>query len=58
MDLDSLSHIGQIVSILLDSMHIQFITEMLIARSTDWSNHIQIKWTTVASVLYNIFVSG
>jgi len=54
---DNLSYIYHVVSILLDSIHIQFDTEMLFARSTDVSIHIQIGWTTVASVLNDIFIS-
>ena len=51
-------NIYQIVSILIDSVSIQYDAKIHFALSADTSIHIQIKWTTVVSVLNNIFLSG
>jgi len=50
--------IDHIASILLDSIYTTSDTEILYAKFTNTSIHIQIKWTTIVSILNNLFVSG
>jgi len=52
------SNIDHIASILLDSIYTTSDTEILFARFTNTSIHIQIKWMTIVSILNNQFVSG